>query len=150
MTRRRCTGKALAERRRRAMQLHLAEFTQEETAEQQTTNHTNHTNRAGVTQDMSATVGGLSCLLPGDPLYSPNPWSVNEDGMWVDSAGMKFNPEPSRFDPRHPPLEKTMSLEETAASWKDTRIYDPNVDGYGPQLRGCPERGTGTLYLVPA
>ena len=33
MTRKRCTGKALAERRRRAMQLHLAEFTQEEIAD---------------------------------------------------------------------------------------------------------------------
>ena len=33
MTKRRCTGKALAERRRRAMQLHLAEFSQEEIAE---------------------------------------------------------------------------------------------------------------------
>ncbi|MGO8752678.1 MAG: helix-turn-helix domain-containing protein [Thermoguttaceae bacterium] len=33
MTRKRCTGKALAERRRRAMQLHLAGFTQEEIAE---------------------------------------------------------------------------------------------------------------------
>ncbi|MGO8752989.1 MAG: hypothetical protein ACLQNE_44170 [Thermoguttaceae bacterium] len=33
MTRKRCAGKALAERRRRAMQLHLAEFTQEEIAD---------------------------------------------------------------------------------------------------------------------
>ena len=33
MTRKRCTGKALAERRRRAMQLHLAGFTQEEIAD---------------------------------------------------------------------------------------------------------------------
>ena len=33
MTRKRCTGKALAERRRRTMQLHLAGFTQEEIAD---------------------------------------------------------------------------------------------------------------------
>jgi hypothetical protein len=33
MTRKRCTGKALAEWRRRAMRLHLAEFAQEETAD---------------------------------------------------------------------------------------------------------------------
>ena len=33
MTRKRCTGKALAERRRRAMHLHVAGFTQEEIAE---------------------------------------------------------------------------------------------------------------------
>ena len=33
MTRKRCTGKALAERRRRTFQLYLAEFTQEEIAE---------------------------------------------------------------------------------------------------------------------
>ena len=32
MAKKRCTGKVLAERRRRAMQLHLAEFTQEEIA----------------------------------------------------------------------------------------------------------------------
>ncbi len=134
MTRKRCTGRALAERRRRAMQLQLAGFTREEIAQQQTTNHTNHTSRAGVTQDMIATVGGPSCLLPGDTLYSPNPWSVNEDGMWVDSAGMKFNPHGSRFDPRQPPLEKTRSPEEAAASWKDKKIYDPAVDGYGLRL----------------
>jgi DNA-directed RNA polymerase specialized sigma24 family protein len=33
MTRKRCTGKALAERRRRTFQLYLAEFTQEEIAD---------------------------------------------------------------------------------------------------------------------
>ena len=33
MTRKRCTGKAPAERRRRAMQLYLAEFSQEEIAD---------------------------------------------------------------------------------------------------------------------
>ena len=33
MVKKRCTGKALAERRRRAMRLHLAEFTQEEIAD---------------------------------------------------------------------------------------------------------------------
>jgi DNA-binding transcriptional regulator LsrR (DeoR family) len=33
MAKKRCTGKALAERRRRTFQLHLAEFTQEEIAE---------------------------------------------------------------------------------------------------------------------
>jgi DNA-binding transcriptional regulator LsrR (DeoR family) len=33
MTRKRCTGKALAERRRRAVQLQLAGFTQEEIAD---------------------------------------------------------------------------------------------------------------------
>ena len=55
--------------------------------------------------------------------------------MWVDSAGMKFDPQGSQFDPTHPPLEKTpLSPEEEAASWKDRKIYDPKVDGYGPQL----------------
>ena len=33
MAKKRCTGKALAERRRQAMRLHLAEFTQEEIAD---------------------------------------------------------------------------------------------------------------------
>ena len=83
---------------------------------------------------MSATVAGPACLLPGDPFYSPNPWSVNEEGRWVDTAGMIFNPEPGQFDPRHPPLAGTSSPEEAAASWKDRKIYDPRVDGYGPQL----------------
>ena len=48
---------------------------------------------------------------------------------------MIFNPEPGQFDPRHPPLAGTTSPEEAAASWKDRRIYDPRVDGYGPQLK---------------
>ncbi|MGO8745328.1 MAG: hypothetical protein ACLQNE_05010, partial [Thermoguttaceae bacterium] len=82
---------------------------------------------------MSATVAGPSCLLPGDPFYSPNPWSVNEEGRWVDSAGMIFAPGPGQFDPCHPPLAGTSSPEEAAASWKDRKIYDPRVDGYGPQ-----------------
>jgi hypothetical protein len=45
-----------------------------------------------------------------------------------------FNPGPGQFDPRHPPLEKSMSPEEVAESWKERRVYDPRVDGYGPQL----------------
>ena len=28
-----------------------------------------------------------------------------------------------------------MSPEEAAASWNERRIYDPLVDGYGPQLK---------------
>jgi hypothetical protein len=84
---------------------------------------------------MSATVAGPSCLLPGDPFYSPNPWSVNEEGRWVDSAGMIFNPGPGQFDPRHPPLAGAFSAEEVAESWKERRVYDPRVDGYGPQLK---------------
>ena len=83
---------------------------------------------------MSATVGGPSCLLPGDPYYSPNPWSLSKDGTWVDSAGMKFDPEPWQFDPTHPPLAGTFSPEEVAESWKDKKIYDHAVDGYGLRL----------------
>ena len=30
---------------------------------------------------MSATVAGPSCLLPGDPFYSPNPWSSERGGQ---------------------------------------------------------------------
>jgi hypothetical protein len=30
-------------------------------------------------------------------------------------------------------VEKSMSPEEAAASWKERRIYDPLVDGYGLQ-----------------
>jgi hypothetical protein len=50
-------------------------------------------------------------------------------------AGMIFNPEPGQFDPRHPPLAGTFSAEEVAESWKERRVYDPRVDGYGPQLK---------------
>jgi hypothetical protein len=88
---------------------------------------------------MHATVGGPSCLLPGDPFYSPNPWSLNEEGRWVDSAGMIFKPGPGQFDPRHPPLEKSMSPEDAAASWKDRKIFDLAVEGYCPRL---------TLYAI--
>jgi hypothetical protein len=28
-----------------------------------------------------------------------------------------------------------MSPEEAAVSWNERRIYDPLVDGYGPQLK---------------
>jgi hypothetical protein len=33
------------------------------------------------------------------------------------------------------PLEKTLSPKEAAASWNERKIYDPLVDGYGPQLK---------------
>ena len=33
------------------------------------------------------------------------------------------------------PLEKMLSPEEAAASWNERKIYDPLVDGYGPQLK---------------
>ena len=47
---------------------------------------------------------------------------------------MIFKPGPGQFDPTHPPLEKSMSPEDAAASWKDKKIYDLAVDGYGLRL----------------
>jgi hypothetical protein len=119
MTRKRCTGKALAERRRRAMQLHLAEFTREEIAD-----------KLGV--HLSVVCRDLQwirdSICPGE---SPDV----QEAWFIQMERMKFNPEPGQFDPRHPPLAGTSSTEEAAASWKDRRIYDPKVDGYGPQLK---------------
>ena len=130
MTKGRWNSKALAERRRRALNLYIAGCTQEEIAEKVGM----HRSVEQSLRMLNATIAGPSCLLPGDPFYSPNPWSVNEEGMWVDSAGMMFNPGPGQFDPRHPPLEKTMSPDEAEASWKDKNIHDPAVDGYGRRL----------------
>ncbi|MGO8751198.1 MAG: hypothetical protein ACLQNE_35070 [Thermoguttaceae bacterium] len=103
--------------------MHLAGFTQEEIADKQSL------------RMMNATIAGPSCLLPGDPFYSPNPWSLNEEGMWVDSVGMKFNPQGLQFDPTHPPLAGTFSPEEVAESWKERRVYDHIGDGYCTQLK---------------
>jgi hypothetical protein len=57
-----------------------------------------------------------------------------EEAYFIQMANMMFNAGPGQFDPRHPPSEKTISPEEAAASWNERRIYDPLVDGYGPQL----------------
>ncbi|MGO8749107.1 MAG: hypothetical protein ACLQNE_24370 [Thermoguttaceae bacterium] len=119
MTRKRCTGKALAERRRRTFQLYLAEFTQEEIADKV------GVHRSVVSRDLQS-VRDSAC--PGE---SPNV----QEACFTQMAKMKFNPEGSQFDPRHPPLEKTMTPEEAAASWNERKIYDPLVDGYGPQLK---------------
>ena len=68
---------------------------------------------------------GRRAELPaaGDLFYSPNPWSLNEEGRGIDRRVSTFKPGPGQFDPCHPPLEKTMSPEDAAASWKDRQIY---------------------------
>ncbi len=119
MARKRCTGKALAERRRRTFQLYLAEFTQEEIAEKVGA-HRSVVSRA------FRWIRDSSC--PGQP---PDV----QEACFIQIERMKFNPERSQFDPRHPPLAGTSSPEEAAASWKDKKIYDPAVDRYGPQLK---------------
>ncbi len=58
-----------------------------------------------------------------------------QEARFIQMAKMKFNPEGSQFDPRHPPLEKTLSPEESAASRNERKICDPLVDGYGPRLK---------------
>jgi hypothetical protein len=119
MTRKQCTGKALAERRRRAMQLHLAGFTQEEIAEKL------GVHSSVVCRDLKWI---RDSICPGE---SPDV----QEAYFIQIERMIFNPGPGQFDPRHPPLEKTMSPEDAAASWKEKKIYDPAVDGYGPQLK---------------
>ncbi len=163
MTRKRCTGKALAERRRRAMQFHIAGFTREEIAEKV------GMHRSAVCRDlqwirdsscpgespdvqeacfiqierMALPVLGAKCsncrmgFSPSMARFSgrrakAHPTATPRTGR---AERMKFDPQPGQFDPRQPPLAGTSSPEEAAASWKDRRIYDPAVDGYGPQLK---------------
>ena len=159
MTRKRCTGKALAERRRRAMQFHIAGFTREEIAEKV------GMHRSAVCRDLQW-IRDSSC--PGEspdvqeacfirermlfrfrcemqqlgwalavygPLFRRRAKAHPTATPRTEAERMKFDPQPGQFDPRQPPLAGTSSPEEAAASWKDRRIYDPAVDGYGPQLK---------------
>ena len=56
------------------------------------------------------------------------------EGGFIQMAKMKFNPEGSQFDPRHPPLEKTF-IPRSRPHRNERKIYDPLVDGYGPRLK---------------
>jgi transcriptional regulator with XRE-family HTH domain len=116
MPKRRWNSKALAERRRRVFNFYVAGFTQEEIAEKV------GVHRSVVSRDLQS-VRESAC--PGE---SPDV----QEACFIQIERMIFNPGPGQFDPRHPPLEKTLSPEEAAASWKDRKIYDPTVDGYGP------------------
>ena len=119
MTRRPWISKALAERRRRVFHFYIAGYTQEEIADKV------GVHRSVVSRDLQAF---RDSICPGEP---PDV----QEAYYVQMARMIFNPEPSQFDPTHPPLEKSLSPDEAAASWKDKKIYDPRVDGYGPQLK---------------
>jgi hypothetical protein len=159
MTRKRWSAKAMAEPRRRAMQLHLAGFTQEEIAEKV------GTHRSIVCRALRW-IRDSSC-----PGQSPDV----QEACFIQIERMKFNPEGSQFDPRNPPseksalpvlgakcgncrmgfspsmarfsgrrakahptatprtgrAEKSLSPDEAAAAWKDRKIHEPLVDGYG-------------------
>jgi hypothetical protein len=119
MPRKRCTGRALAQRRRRAMRLYLAEFSQEEIADKL------GIHRSVVCRDLQWI---RDSICPGE---SPDV----QEAYFIQIERMIFNPGPGQFDPRHPPLDKSMSPEDAAASWKDRKIFDLTVDGYGPQLK---------------
>ena len=99
LTRKRCTGKALAERRRRAVQLHLAGFTQEEIADKL------GMHPSVVSRDLQW-IRDSSC--PGE---SPDV----QEACFIQMAKMKFDPQGSQFDPTNPPLEKTPLSPEEAA-----------------------------------
>ena len=99
--------------------MYLAEFTQEELAEKI------GVHRSVVSRDLQW-IRDSSC--PGE---SPNV----QEAWFIQIESMKFDPQPGQFDPRHPPLAGTSSPEDAAASWKEKNILDPNVDGYGPQLK---------------
>jgi hypothetical protein len=102
MAKKRCTGKALAERRRRTFQLYLAEFSQEEIAD-----------KVGV----HAYVVCRNLQTFRDSICPGEPPDVQE-AYYIQMANMIFNPEPGQFDPRHPPLAGAFSAEEVAESWK--------------------------------
>ncbi|MGO8744425.1 MAG: hypothetical protein ACLQNE_00415 [Thermoguttaceae bacterium] len=99
--------------------MYLAEFTREEIAEKV------GVHRSVVCRDLQW-IRDSSC--PGE---TPDV----QEACFIQMQRMMFNREPSEFDPRHPPLAGTSSPEEAAASWNERRIYDPLVDGYGPQLK---------------
>ena len=84
-------------------QLYRAEFTHEEIADKL------GVDRSVVSRDLQSV---RDSVCPGE---SPDV----QEACFIQIEKMKFNPEGSQFDPRHPPLEKTLSPEEAAASWKD-------------------------------
>ena len=99
--------------------MHLAGYTQEEIADKV------GVHRSVVSRDLQAF---RDSICPGEP---PDV----QEAYYVQMARMIFNPGPGQFDPRHPPLAGAFSAEEVAESWKERRVYDPRVDGYGPQLK---------------
>ena len=52
------------------------------------------------------------------------PYTLYEVEARYTTSGSKSTFQVQRFSP-----------EEAAASWNERRIYDPLVDGYGPQLK---------------
>ena len=119
MTQKRPHRKGLAQRRRRALQLHLAEFTQEEIADKL------GVERPVVCRDLQS---ARDAWRSGD---SPD----LEEARFTQMAKMKFSPQGLEFDSRHPPMEGTFIPEEAAASWYERRIYDPIGDGDCTKLR---------------
>ncbi|MGO8748094.1 MAG: sigma factor-like helix-turn-helix DNA-binding protein [Thermoguttaceae bacterium] len=119
MTRKRATGKALAERRRRVFQLYVAGFTQEEIAEKV------GVHRSVVSRNLQSV---RESVCPGES-------ADVQEACFIQMERMKFNPRGLQFDPTHPPLAGTFRPEEVAESWKERRVYDPIADGYGTQLK---------------
>ncbi len=112
-------SQGLAQRRRRALQLHLAEFTQEGIADKL------GVARPVVCRDLQS---ARDAWRSGD---SPD----LEEARFTQMAKMKFSPQGLEFDSRHPSMEGTFRPEEAAASWYERRIYDHIFDGYCTQLR---------------
>ena len=128
LTRKRWTGKALAERRWRTKQLHLAGFTQEEIAGKL----------------------GADCSVFYRDLQSAR--DVCRSGDSPDLEAARFTRTAIRKRGRHPTrcmrvmpgtlypgasphFRSAIAPENAAASWDERRLYDPLVDGYGPQLK---------------
>jgi hypothetical protein len=119
MPKRRWNSKALAERRRRAFQLYLAGFTQEEIAEKV------GVHCSFVSRDLQSF---RDSVCPGESLDV-------QEACFIQMERMKFNPQGLQFDPMHPPLGCTCSPEKVAESWQQRRVHDNIVEGYCPQLR---------------
>ncbi len=119
MTRKRATGKALAERRRRVFQLYVAGFTQEEIAEKV------GVHRSVVSRNLQSV---RESVCPGES-------ADVQEACFIQMERMKFNPRGLQFDPTHPPLAGTFTPEEVAESWKERRVHYHIVDGYCPQLK---------------
>jgi hypothetical protein len=128
MARTRCTGKALAERRRRAMRLHLAEFIQEEIAE-----------KLGV--HSSVVCRDLQSLRDtwrsaDSPILRRRALLRRQSGNGDRHPTRCMRLSPGTLHPgAYQPFIAAIQYEEVAASRNERMIHDPLVDGYGPQLK---------------
>ena len=127
MTRKRRTGKALTERRRRAMRLHPAGFTEEEIADKL------GVDRSVVCRDLQS---ARDARRSGDsPDLEKARFSQRLSGNGDRHPTRCMRLRPGTLHPGVSPLSgQPLSPGEAAASWDERKVYHQLVDGYGPQL----------------